>query len=297
MRKKHYGIYEGLMKKLHPEYTGFELPEGAFGNKVYEDYIKGFKAIQDDKDLSKTEREEANMALENQMIADPQIDIHRGKAIVGQQQKMRERRGVTELFKPTEKKGIAPGQPSPLMAGLTGAYGKEAAGGIGAATQAGVPMQQAAAMFPKKKTAALPTTPMFTDKQLKGGTIQKMQYNPKTKKHDIPFGKPKTVKDGHYFKLGNSYYRVVSGKGKLIQKGSVDEQSVMNAMREFGWSMMSEPDKIESVAMHKRILLGQGKSDEKGEDKERTNAAAAIAAGVDPEAVKAMYKKRTGKEY
>ena len=187
-------------------------------------------------------------------------------------------------------------KPSALMGGLTEAYGAEAAGGISAATRAGTPLHQAASMFPKKKTEAAPVTPMYKDMQLPDGKKQAMRWNPKTKQHDIPFGKPKAAKEGHYFRLGHNYYRVKDGESVLIQEGSLDEKATMNAMKEFGWSMMSESDQVGLVAKHKRILTGKSKPAAK-EDTERTNAAAAIEAGIDPETVKAMYKQRTGKEY
>jgi hypothetical protein len=38
----------------------------------------------------------------------------------------------------------------------------------------------------------------------------------------------------------------------------------MNAMKEFGWSMMSEPEQVALVAKHKRILRGTTKKPTKG---------------------------------
>ena len=171
------------------------------------------------------------------------------------------REEISALLKPGMGKEGKPGEPSPLMKGLSTAYGPEAAGGISAATQAGTPLHQAAGMFPKKKAAAAPTTPMYKKKQLPSGGTQEMQYNPTTKKHDIPFGEPTEPKEGHFFKLGHNYYQYKDGKSKVIQEGSVDEKAVMNAMKEFGWNMMAETDQVELVAKHKRILQGKGKPD------------------------------------
>jgi hypothetical protein len=62
---------------------------------------------------------------------------------------------IGALLKPGMGKGGEPGKPSPLMAGLTKAYGPEAAGGIGAATQAGTPLHQAAGMLVESKTCSI----------------------------------------------------------------------------------------------------------------------------------------------
>ena len=166
---------------------------------------------------------------------------------------------IGALLRPIMGKEGKPGEPSPLMTGLTKAYGPEAAGGISAATQAGTPLHQAAGMFPKKKAPATPTTPMYKKKQLPSGGMQDMQYNPKTGKHDIPFGEPVAAGEGHHFRLGHSYYQIKKGKPELIQKGSIDEKATMNAMKEFGWNMMSEPDQIALVEKHKRILGGKAR--------------------------------------
>ena len=206
------------------------------------------------------------------------------------------RKKITALVGDMPGKEGKPGQPTPLMSGLTEGYGKAAAGGIAAAMKADIPFHQATGAFPKKKAKATPTTPMYKDKQLPDGRIQAMQWNPKTQEHDIPFGEPKAAKDGHYFRLGHNYYRIKNGKSVMIQEGSVDEKATMNAMKEFGWPMMSEPEQVAAVAKHKRILTGKSKPASK-KDTERGNAEAAIAAGVDAAAVKAMYKQRTGKEF
>lgn len=250
IRKQAYKVWQDLNKNWNTGLTPPDFSDEYWSDKKLTPFFKKGLGIMKNDDY--TDKEKATFLRE--------LDIEIADSL-GLSPKERLENIQTNIKGEQTAGAFSPraGQPSPLMTGFTGAYGKEAAGGIGAATQAGVPMHEAAAMFPKKKTVAPPTTPMFTDKQLESGAVQKMQYNPQTREYDKPFGKPKTAKDGQYFRLGNSYYQVVGGRGKLIQKGSVDEQSVMNAMREFGWSMMSEPDKIESVAMHKRILLGQGK--------------------------------------
>lgn len=171
---------------------------------------------------------------------------------------------IGALLRPGMGKEGKPGKPSPLMTGLTKAYGPEAAGGISAAAQAGIPLPKAAGIFPKKKAPAAPTTPMYKKKQLPDGSVQEMQFDPKTRRHTIPFGEPKKAGEGHCFRLGHNYYQIKQGKPELIQEGSIDEKAAMMSMKEFGWSMMNEADQIELFEKNKRLLGGTTKKPGQG---------------------------------
>lgn len=155
---------------------------------------------------------------------------------------------------------LGKGQPSPAMRGLTEGYGQAPAEAMSAMTKSGAmpdtSFKDIAGMFPKKKTAPAPTIPMHITMDVEGGT-QKMRWNPKTRKHDIPIGKTKKVGAGHFFKLSGNYYETKDGEAKLIKQGSLRERATMNAMREFGWSMMAEPEQIALVNRHERLLAGK----------------------------------------
>lgn len=267
MRMRHYGAYDKRMKNIDPNYMGYELNESSFENKSLQNYMDKWNKILGNEKLSQEEENEAISALSNEMMADPSVDVRRGQSIIRQRidQIKQKRTGLAadklkkdmeKVFAPMAEKGVDPGQPSALMSGLTEAYGQKAAGGIGAATQAGIPMHQAAGMFPKKKPAPEPTIPMHITMDVEGGT-QKMRWNPKTRKHDIPIGKTKKVGAGHFFKLSGNYYETKNGEAKLIKQGSLRERATMNAMREFGWSMMAEPEQIALVDRHERLLAGK----------------------------------------
>jgi hypothetical protein len=49
--------------------------------------------------------------------------------------------------------------------------------------------------LPKEAAEKTPNIPLFVDKPLPDGTVQKMRYNPQTREHDIPFGSPVQGKD------------------------------------------------------------------------------------------------------
>lgn len=172
---------------------------------------------------------------------------------------------MQKLLKSTGK-----GKPSPTMRGLTEGYGEASAGAVQAMAGSGVmpdaSLKDITSMFPKKKTVAEPSIPMHLDVEVEGGT-QKMRWNPKTRKHDIVVGKIKTKKTSHFFKLGGNYYETDKGKTTVIQQGSLRERATMNAMREFGWSMMSEPDQISLVDRHERLLAGKPATSGPVEDK------------------------------
>lgn len=98
-----------------------------------------------------------------------------------------------------------------------------------------------------------------------------------------------------YKTLGGNIYKLQGDKSSLVQKGSIEERSVMNAMREPDWQYADEIEQLNMIDKHKRFLTGKPKPSAK--DEERDMAAAAIAAGQNPQKVKDMYKKRTGKDY
>ena len=239
-------------------------------------YLKKVKAIQENKDYSLQDK----LRFTRGIIAE-------AEGVLGIEAKAL-KPFETELQEQAFTKGTAG-----MLPGGGGAISPEQRGLLAKSTTGRSIVQERMKPVPSPKA---PTTPMYKTMDLPGGKTQEMRYNPKTKKHDIPFGKPKTGKEGHYFRLGHNYYQIKDGKSKMIQEGSIDEKATMNAMKEFGWSMMSESDQVALVAKHKRILTGKGRGKSE-DDTERTNAKAAIDAGVSLEAVKKLYKKRTGKEY
>ena len=102
-----------------------------------------------------------------------------------------------------------------------------------------------------------PAIPLYEKMEIGNGLTQKMKWNPETRKHDIPYGKPVQGKTSSYHRIGNTIYEFKNGKSTVMQKGSVEEQGVINAMREKGWDYLSEADQYALVRKHVRLLQGK----------------------------------------
>jgi hypothetical protein len=92
--------------------------------------------------------------------------------------------------------------------------------------------------------------------EIGNGKTQKMKWNPTTNKHDIPCGKPVQRTKTSYHRIGNTIYEFKDGKSREMQKGGLEEQAAINAMREDEWPYLNETEQYELIQKHIRLLQG-----------------------------------------
>ena len=98
----------------------------------------------------------------------------------------------------------------------------------------------------------------------------------------------------HYEKFNNKLMAIYpDGTKRVIEEGSLEERAFNKAMHDPNWAFLDEMGQYELIQKYKRFLEGRPESIA---DTERQNALDAIARGVPREKVRALYKKRTGKE-
>jgi hypothetical protein len=105
----------------------------------------------------------------------------------------------------------------------------------------------------KQKTPAIPLYEMM---EVGNGKTQKMKWNAKTKKHDIPLGEPTQGAKSSYHRLGNTIYEFKNGKSTVMQEGGIKTMAVINAMREREWQYSDETEQYELIQKHLRLLQG-----------------------------------------
>lgn len=137
--------------------------------------------------------------------------------------------------------GLGKGQLTPKTIGLLG----ESKAGRGMLAEQVKPV--------KPKTPAIP---LYETMEIGNGKTQKMKWNPETRKHDIPYGKPVQGKTASYHRIGSTLYEFRDGKSKVMQKGDLKGQAVMHAMREREWQYSDEAQQYELIEKHMRLLRG-----------------------------------------
>ena len=101
-----------------------------------------------------------------------------------------------------------------------------------------------------------PAIPLYETMEIGNGKTQKMKWNPETKKHDIPYGKPVQGETASYHRIGSTLYEFKGGKSKVMQKGDLKGRAVVHAMREQSWEYSDEAEQYELIEKHMRLLKG-----------------------------------------
>lgn len=63
-----------------------------------------------------------------------------------------------------------------------------------------------------------------------------------------------------YRTLGGNIYHLQNGESKLVQKGSVDERAITNAMKDCDWELADEAQQAQLIEKHKRFITGKTKT-------------------------------------
>ena len=146
----------------------------------------------------------------------------------------------TEAFK-VGVSGLGQGQLTPRNIGLLS----------GSKTGRGMLSEQVKPVKPKT-----PAIPLYETMEVGNGKTQKMKWNPETKRHDIPYGKPVQGKAASYHRIGGTLYEFKDGKSRVMQRGDLKGQAVVHAMRERNWEYSDEAEQYELIEKHMRLLKG-----------------------------------------
>lgn len=63
-----------------------------------------------------------------------------------------------------------------------------------------------------------------------------------------------------YRTLGGNIYHLQNGKSELVQKGSIDERAMTNAMKDASWQWADEAEQAQLIEKHKRFITGKTKT-------------------------------------
>lgn len=157
MRKQAYQDWGKSNKDWNTGIQAPAFPDEYWENKKLTPFFKKGLAVLKNKDYSRQQKIEILRGLEAEAIDAMGTDVKIFKPLIKQIETGMERKGVSGLFTDPQKQ---------------------------AAAMAGVGYKD---IVKKPKT---PTPSMYELQDVGDGKIQKMKWNPKTRQHDIPFGKP-----------------------------------------------------------------------------------------------------------
>ena len=210
IRKKAWKAWQKTQKDWNTGIESPDFPDDMFNNKEFNKFAKKGLKIISNKDYSLQEQMDFLTALHAEAIG----TIGAGKET-----------GIEPLIKGVETKAFTKG---------IGGVGQEKmtleTRGLLAMTSKG-----RGVLTEHAKPAPLPKQPaisMYVNKNIGQGKSQKFQWNPKTRTHDIPFGKPTEL---------------------------LETRAMYNAMRELQYPFLSPPEQYELFEKHLKFLSGEYK--------------------------------------
>lgn len=243
VRKQAWATWSKVNKEQNTGIQGPEIPDEMWDDSKLQGYLKRGWAILNNKKYNL----QTQIDMMKELEREAQLVLGSGTA-----------EHFTSMHKELETKGFTKG-----IVGLaeTGKPTAETAGFLAKSVEG---RKALAKTVKAPATVKPPSIPMYVTQNIEGGKEQRMQWNPKTKDHDIPYGEPKKATTKvTYRNLEGNIYKLEGNKSVLVQAGSMEAKAIYNAMREPQWAYLGPAEQLSLVQKHmgflKGMLPGDGK--------------------------------------